>query len=159
MKTKEEKIKRQEEYLNFVVKYLGLGTDAYIWICAYGLYSHDIDDIIDDEVPKTYEWNEFILRTFEWAETVYANIYYIKNIDKLRPLVKMASNAYMDSVNMEKSNEAWKQKAADILRTMGNELLLAVIEIEKGYEARRQASLELRELSYKTHHLSDGTPV
>lgn len=150
-----------ENYLVFIGKYLDptQNADAILWLLGYGIYVHAIDDIIDEEIPKDSIKNEFILKNFEFAETIYTNIYYLKNLHKLRPLVKLASNTYMDAVQMEKSNEKWKRNYADILRTMGNELILAVIEIERGLNVRREASMELRELSYKTHHTQFGAPI
>lgn len=151
----------KENYISFISKYLNPqeNANAILWILAYAIYAHAIDDIIDEEIPKDSVKDEFILKTFEFAETVYTNIYYLTHISKLRPLVKMASNSYMDAVQMEKSNEKWKRDYADVLRTLGNEVLLAVIEIEKGLNVRRTASLDLRELSYKTHHTQFGQPI
>lgn len=76
----------------------------------------------------------------------------------LRPLIKSTSQAYMDSVLWEKSPEDWKRKVADAARQQGNDILLAIIEIVGGIEKRHEASLLLREVSYKMHHLKDGTP-
>jgi hypothetical protein len=150
----------RETYIDFLKKYLKEDSEAYIWLIAYAIYAHSIDDIIDNEVPSKYEWNEFLLRTFEFAEVVYSNIYYYKHITELRPLIKMASNTYMDSVQLEKSNEKWKRLAADSLRSTGNEVVLAVIELECGLEIRRKASMELREISWFTHHqLHTNEPV
>lgn len=151
---------KANDYIKFIEKYLDVkkSSNAILWILAYAIYTHAIDDIIDEEIPKDSVKDEFILKTFEFAETVYTNIYYLTHISRLRPLVKMVSNTYMDSVQMEKSNSKWKKDYADVLRTMGNEILLAVIEIENGLNSRREASLELRELSYRTHH-ELGVPV
>jgi len=151
----------KDDYIKFILKYLNPidNPNAILWLLGYAVYVHAIDDIIDEEIPKDSAKDEFILKNFEFAETVYTNIYYLTYINKLRPLIKMASNTYMDAVQMEKSNEKWKRDYADVLRTMGNEILLAVIEIERGLNIRREASMELRELSYKTHHNQVGAPI
>lgn len=151
---------KANDYIKFIEKYLDVkkSPNAILWILAYAIYTHAIDDIIDEEIPKDSVKDEFILKTFEFAETIYTNIYYLTHISRLRPLVKMASNTYMDSVQMEKSNSKWKKDYADVLRTMGNEILITVIEIENGLDSRREASMELRELSYRTHHKL-GVPV
>lgn len=156
----------KENYLAFLKKYLMADPDAFCWVCAYGLYVHAIDDIIDGDKTDS----EFILKTFEFAPVVYGNIFYLKNFTKLYPLVKMTSNAYMDSVLLEKeiksraaefdgSELAWKKSASDILRQSGNEVILACIEIVNDVETRRKASLELRRISYLTHHDKEGNPV
>lgn len=148
----------QELYISFIRKYLS-NPDALLWILGYATYVHQIDDIIDEEIPKDNVKDEFILKTFEMAHDIYVNTYYLNHLFELKPLVKMASNTYMDSVQMERSNSNWKKSYADVLRTMGNEVLLAVIEIEGGIDLRRRASIELREISYKTHHTALGFPV
>ena len=150
---------KADEYIAFLNKYLGNYQDALLWVSAYGIYTHDIDDIIDCEIPTAHTPHEFILKTFEFAETVYTNIFYLQNIHKLRPLIKAASNAYMDSVILEKSDKPHHKHISDHLRTVGNELILAVIEIVSGIDKRREASLELREISYSTHHTESGVPI
>jgi len=152
------KKENQELYISFIRKYIS-NPDALLWVIGYASYVHAIDDIIDEEIPKDNAKDEFILKTFEMAHDVYVNVYYLNNLHALKPLAKMASNTYMDSVQMERSNSQWKKSYADVLRTMGNEILLAVIEIEGGIDLRRRASLELREISYKTHHTALGYPV
>lgn len=151
---------KANDYIKFIEKYLDVrkSPNAILWLLGYACYVHAIDDIIDEDIPKDSTKDEFILKTFEFAEVVYTNIYYLTYITRLRPLVKMASNTYMDSVQMERSNSKWKKDYADVLRTMGNEIMLAVIEIERGVNIRREASMELRELSYRTHH-ELGVPI
>lgn len=147
-------------YVDILRKYLlNQNPDALLWIQAYGLFVHAVDDIIDNDAPKDKTRQQLILQTFEFAESVYSNHFYIKHIGTLRPLIKMTSNAYMDSVLWEGADEPWKRQVSDALRQIGNEVLLAVIEICGGFNARRQASLEIRQVSWHAHHLKDGTPV
>lgn len=152
----------QEQYkdkkIGWLRKHLSKDMDALLWALGYAVYVHAIDDIIDQDIPSDQTRQMFILRTFEYAEAIYSNHWYITHIAQLRPLVKMASNTYMDSVLWEKSPEEYKRKIADQLRCAGNELMLAIVEIVSGIDARREASLELRELSYKTHHTIEGEP-
>lgn len=149
---------KQNQYISFLSKYIPVG-DAMLWILAYATYVHSIDDIIDNEIPNEESNHQFVLKTFEFAETVYTSIYYLSNIDRLRPLVKMASQCYMDSVALMKSNKPHHKQISDALRCSGNEVILAVVEIENGIEVRAKASLELREISYNTHHNELGAPV
>lgn len=161
MKTKEELEHQQshsDKYIIFLRKYLNSNPDALAWICAYGIYCHAIDDIIDNDIPSDKSRQQFILQQFEFAEVIYSNHFYLSHIHLLRPLIKMASNDYMDSVQLEDSEEEWKKAVCDALRQTANAVILAVIEIVGGVEARRNASLELRELSYHTHH-KEGVAV
>jgi hypothetical protein len=158
--TSEEKLQHQQkhsdEYIILLRKYLDSNPDALAWICIYGIYAHAIDDIIDNDIPSDKTRQQFILQTFEFAEVIYSSHFYQANLSALRPLIKMASNDYMDSVLLEgDTEEAWKKHTCDALRQTANAVILAVIEIVGGIEKRREASLELRELSYRTHHKED----
>jgi hypothetical protein len=64
----------------------------------------------------------------------------------------MTANTYADSVQWEDSPIEYKRKIADVLRQMGNEVILAVIEIVKGVGVRREVSMKFRELSWLAHH-------
>lgn len=147
--------KHIEEYIKFLEQYLKKDADALAWVLAITKYFHDIDDIIDKDNTSPIH----LLRTFEFAAIIYSSPFYQRNIGYLYPLVKMVSNTYMDSVLLEKQPEAWKRAVADGLRQTGNELILACIEVLHGFDIRREASMKLREVSWKTHHLEDGTPV
>ena len=146
---------KRNAYIDFLNKYLQSNPDALLWALSYGLYVHSIDDIIDGDKNDS----EFILKTFEYALIVYAYPFFVQHIQMLYPLCKMASNTYMDSVLMERSSNKWDKNYADVLRQMGNEVILAVIEIVCGLNVRRHASIELREISYKMHHDQLGNPV
>jgi hypothetical protein len=147
-------VSNSDRYIEFVRKWLGHRPDALAWICAYGIYCHAIDDIIDGDKTDS----EHVLKTFELAAVIYMNDFCRQYAHILYPLVIMASNTYRDSVILEKAEEEWKRKVADALRQTGNEVVLAVIEIAGGVEARREASLELREISWFTHHTLEGKP-
>lgn len=151
---------KSDPYVSYLHKYLiQKDPDAMLWLVAYGIYVNAIDDIIDQDIPKDKTKAQFILEQFEFAEVVYSNDFYIRHVNKLRPLVKMTSGAYMQSVKWEESPEKWKSQIADSLRQIGNEVILAVIEIVNGTKVRNEARPELLEISYKTHHMADGTPV
>lgn len=152
-----EKQRAESDYVKFLGQYLGTDPDALLWVLAYSSYVHSIDDIIDGDNTDPM----FILKTFELAAMLYSNNWYLKHIHFLYSLVIMASNTYMDSVIFEQDKTApvWKKKVSDALRQTGNEVILQCIQIVGGIEARREASLKLREISWRTHHLADGTPV
>lgn len=150
----QHKILAQKDYINFLGKYLSPNPDALLWVLGYTIYVHAIDDLIDGDKSGS----EFILKTFEFAAVVYSNKFYINNITMLYPLVVTASNCYMDSVILEqsRSNSHWKNTVSDSLRQNGNELILACVQIVGGIEARREASLELRDISWRNHHTTEG---
>lgn len=147
-------MKTKADFVKFLEKYLSPDPDALLWVLSYTTYVHAVDDIIDEEIRD----EEFLLKTFEMAAVVYSSHFYVRNISALYPLIVMASNTYMDSVILEKQSEAWKRYTADHLRQTGNEVILACIQIVGGMDVRRQASMELREISYFLHHDSEGRP-
>lgn len=151
-----ETLMAEADYCNFLKYYCGADVDAYLFITAYTVYVHAIDDIIDKDNTDPV----FILKTFELAAIVYGNSFYLRHFSALYPLVKMASSTYITSVQLEqdKDKAVWKDRVADALRQTGNELILAVIEILHGIDKRIEASLKLRKISWKTHHKEDGTP-
>lgn len=143
-----------KRFIEFLKKYLAHNDEALLWIMSYIAYCHSIDDCVDK--PKD---DEFLLKTFEFAAVIYSSHFYWQNIHILYPLVKMAGNSYMDSLHYEKSSENWHKKIGDIIRSDANNVVLAVVEIINGIDARRQASLELREIAYWSHHnLKTGEP-
>lgn len=142
-----------EIFTTFIRKYLlKKNPDACLWYLGYLTYVHAIDDQIDGDRTDF----QHFLRVQELAAIVYSNEFYHAHKWQLYPLIMMASNSYMDSVALEHSNEVWKQRVSDSLRQHANELLIAVIEIAGGYEMRREASMELREISWKSHHEVNG---
>lgn len=147
-----------EQFVVFLKKYLSSNPDALIWVMGYVTLAHVIDDIVDNRIQDINE-SLFIVKTFEYAAIVYSNHFYIQNLHLLYPLVKTASNSYMDSLEYENSNIDWKRTLGDTLRSNANDVVLMCVEIVAGIDARRQASRELRELSYKTHHTLSGEPI
>lgn len=135
-------------------KYLGSNTDAYVWCSAYIILAHAIDDLCDGDKTDY----EHINKTFEFAAKLYSDLFYRNHIHLLYPLVIMSSNSYTDSISMNKSNSTWKKQHGDVLRHNANDVTLMCIEIVGGIDARREASMQLRELSYKQHHTLEGVP-
>jgi hypothetical protein len=145
----------QDRYIEFLRKWLGTNIDALGWIVCYGVYAHAIDDIIDGDKTDS----EHILKTFGMAASLFMHEFCRNNFNLLYPLIMMAHNTYRDSVILENAEEEWKHKVADALRQTGNEVILACVQIVNGIEARNEASLELREISYHTHHTEEGEPI
>lgn len=76
----------------------------------------------------------------------------------LRPLLETAHDAYRDSVCMERSlrQENWEKHVGDVIRQQVLDVILAVILIVSGLDARNAAALEFRKLAYETHHTPEG---
>ncbi len=141
----------------FLFKYLGNHPDALLWVLSYVAYCHCIDDIID----KDNDNPEFILKTFRLAITIFSYHFYQQHIHTLKPLTEMAHDCYRDSVVMEQKPhpKVWEKRVGDVIRQNANDVILAVIAIVSGIDARNEASMLLRELSYKTHHDDNEMPT
>jgi hypothetical protein len=144
-----------EQYCEIIRKYLQGQPDAQSWLLLYGIYAHAIDDIIDGDKTSS----DHILETFETGLLLYSHVFYRQHCDMLYTLCKLAHNAYADSVKLEKSDDKIDKLIADPLRQYGNELILAVIELVSGKDARNAASKELRPLSWRTHHNEIGQAI
>lgn len=127
----------------FLKKYLGHNREALTWVSCYLIYCHGLDDQIDNCD------SELIIKNADLASVLFAYPFYIEYFNILNPILRFAGNAYLDSIKMEKSNSKWKQDFANVLRSQANDVVLASIEIVSGVEKRREASIELREISYK----------
>ena len=143
-----------DRFVGFLKKYLAHNDEALLWVLSFLSYIHAIDDIIDNPIKD----NEHILKTFEFAAVIYSSRFYWEHIHILYPLVKFAGNSYMDSLVYEKSQEKWKNAMGDVIRQEANNVILAVIEVVNGLNVRREASLEIREISYWLHHTPEGKP-
>lgn len=139
-------------FQEFVKKYLGHNEAAHNWVLAYTVYAHCIDDIVD----KDNDSPDFILKTFRLAIDLYSFPFYIHYSSVLKPLLETAHDAYRDSVIMEKSDEDWQLKVSDIIRSNAVDVVLMAILIVSDIDTRNAAALELRKISYNTHHDSKG---
>ena len=137
-----------------IKKELGKLLDEYLsdeglsWVVGFLIYCNSIDDIIDGDKTDS----EFIMKTFGLALDIYSSPFYCRHCGILYPLIKATGNAYMDSVQYERTEEPWKKAQADVLRQFGNEVICACVEICGGYDKKREFSLKLRELSYHSQH-------
>jgi len=139
-----------------VEEFLYTDVEAQYFFYSYLIHCHAVDDIIDGDKTDS----EFIIKCFDFTITLCSCSFYLQWRHILEPLMHSAANAYADSVIFERSKEEWKQNYADVLRQTGNEVLLACIGIVSGPDAKRKASLKLRELSYLAHHdIVKGNPV
>lgn len=124
------------------------GQDAKTFLHHYGIYCHNIDDIVDEHVTEP----EVILNTHMQALKLFSSNFYRKYQDVLYPCIINIHHTWLDSVAMESSSELWQKEQADVLRLVGIEIKLVVIELLGGYEARRKCSVAVRENTYKKQH-------
>lgn len=145
----------KNNYINFLKKYLSSNEDAYLWCLFFTLYLHTADDLVDNpSVDKKY-----ITKFLDFAPRVFTYPFYVQHSNILFPLICAGSLDYYTSVMFEDSKELWKRERADVLRQNINSVYLAVIEIVSGYDKKREAALEIQEISYLTHHDSNGNAV
>jgi hypothetical protein len=147
---------RQQQFIHLIKKYLSNDADAVFWTIAYVAYCHGIDDVIDGDKTDY----EFILLNFRTAISLYTYHWFQKHQDQLIPLLITAHDSYRDSVCMERSlrQEDWEKHVGDVIRQNTLDVILMIIFIVSGLEARNQAALEFRKLAYETHH-ENGVPV
>lgn len=125
---------------------------ARLFLQAWCLYVHEIDDLIDNQVRDP----EKLITALVSACTVFSTAFYVAHAHELEPVVLLATNAYADSLKWEKEPEAWKRQWADVLRFSGNEMVVKVAEICGGYSLARNVSEKLREDSWCNHHNENG---
>lgn len=130
--------------------------DAVRFFYAWNDYCHFVDDLVDGDVEKT---SENILKLCVKAAALYSSNFYTRYSVQLYPVVLTITNSYADSVKWEDSQEAWKQQHADVLRACGNDMLMVVVGIVDGYDAMREVSEMIRQLSYNQHHTVEGEAV
>lgn len=144
-----------EFLLSKLQQYLNHDPEAVKFIQSFCQYCHDIDDIIDGDKTNT----EHILKTFCNAAAIYSSNFYHRYSLQLYPIVLNITNTYADSVKWEKSDVDWKRAVSDTLRSCGNDMIYIVVGICSGYDAMRDVSALLREVSYNHHHDEIGKPI
>ena len=124
-------------------------ADALLFLMAFHVYCHAIDDLIDGDLEKSAE---NILDILMQANVLYSTPFYQAHSIRLGGIIASITNTYADSVAWEKSDEPWKKSVADVIRQCGNDMVLAVAAITSGYRGMRNLSLRLREFAYKNQH-------
>lgn len=151
---------KNEERLSKELKNLFLdhpeGAEAQQFWSNFGLYSHMIDDLIDRDIPDNPETFGAILMM---ACNLYSCNFYVKYQQHLYHAIHMIHHIYFDSVRMERSKELWKKEHADVLKSMGIQLSLTIIEILGEYNKRRELSDAMYKFSYEVQHDENGNPL
>jgi hypothetical protein len=118
-------------------------------------YCHQIDDIVDGERPEKRDQ----LKTFALACELFSHPFYLQHRDRLKQLVLNITLTYADSVDWEKSPDAWRREWADHLRHCGMDMVLAVATICGGYDLAFAISQEQRTICWNDHHDRGGKPI
>lgn len=133
---------------------LGVDTEAVRFVRAFGQWCHGIDDDVDGQITPEQK-----VRLHWLAAALFSSRFYQQHASELFPVVSLIANAYADSVDWEKSDVDWKRRQADVLRNCGNDMALAVVNIVGGYDAMREVSRLIREVSHYRHHDNEGNPI
>jgi hypothetical protein len=124
------------------------GEQANWFLKNYGVYSHLLDDIIDNKETD----HKKILPSYMIHLNLLSSDFYRKHQHELYPVMRLIHHVWQDSIEMEKSPEDWKRQQAETLKGIGIEMTLSIIEILGGYETRRRLSIMVREHAYTQQH-------
>lgn len=123
---------------------------AFDFLNVWNKFCHITDDLLDH--PGTDDANR-LLKILAVANLLYSSDFYATNPDGLYEVVQLVTNSYADSIAWEHDPVSWRRKWADTLRFAGNEMVLAVAGMCGGWDLRQNVSLQLREDSWKSHHV------
>ena len=143
-----------DDILNSVLLDHPEGQAAREFLDKFTDLCHQVDDIIDLKISEA----ETIVEPFYNMLILLSCPFYQKYSNTLITVFNTCINTWLDSVKMESSTELWQREQADVLRIIGTEMTLTVIQILAGYRKRRELSLAVREYSYRKHHDEFGNP-
>ncbi len=131
---------------------------AMHWIQLGHRYIHDLDDLIDVDIPNADQVTgaERVCRIGALAIELYTHPFFVKNGAALSQAMITNTNNYADSVRWEKSKVPWQRGFSDWARHGWIDVALVVAYICGGYANMRNESAELRALSYADHHDGKG---
>ena len=120
--------------------------NAYAFILQLGEVAEVWDDLIDgDPVTPERIHGAFITALF----AITGNPFFTANAGYLRPLMLAGTNAWLDSVDLERRGDNWAKVWAYALRDWYMELVPACAFLVGGYDHMRLVSLEAREFFQK----------
>lgn len=128
--------------------------DAVRFLLAWREYVHLIDDIVDGDASPVD-----VIRVGAMANSLYSSPFYRRHTDQLYVTVQLLTVAYRDSVQWEKSTDAWRREIADVIRHSGADMVRAVALLCGGYAHLARYSLEIHTICYQEHHDAEGHPV
>lgn len=132
--------------------------EAIHWVQIGRNYVHEIDDLIDDDIPNANRSGgaERACRIGVLALELYTHPFFVKNSTMLATAMLTNTNNYADSVLWEKSDRQWQRGFSDWARHGWLDVVLVVAYICGGHFNMRSESAELRALSYSDHHDEKG---
>lgn len=134
--------------------------EAYQWIQLGRRYVHEIDDLLDNDVPKAdrFSATERVSRIGILAIELYTHPFFVKHSQALGAAMVSITNSYTDSVHWEKSGTKWKANFSDWARHGWIDVCLLVAYICGGHQNMRNESAELRAIAFADHHDEHGQP-
>lgn len=141
-----------------VVRLCRGNIEAIDWIQIGHRYIHEIDDLIDEDLPQANRVRgaERVCRIGAIAIQLYTHPFFIKNGAALSQAMLTNTNNYADSVRWEQSEIPWQRNFSDWARHGWIDVALIVAYICGGWENMRNEAAELRALSYIDHHDDRG---
>jgi hypothetical protein len=132
--------------------------EAVHWIQIGRKYIRDIDDLIDDDIPKANRasGSERVCRIGALALELYTHPFFVKHSTMLATAMLTNTNNYADSVQWEGSDTPWQSSFSDWAKYGWIDVLLIVAYICGGRANMRDHSAELRAMSYSNHHDQKG---
>ena len=134
--------------------------EAVDWIQLGRVYCHEIDDLIDEDLPKALRQRgaQRACRIGAMAIDLYTHPFFLKNMATLKAAMKTCTHQYAESVAWEESQVEWQKNYADWARHSWLDVCLTVAEICGGWDHRVSVAEELRTVSYVDHH-EEGKPT
>lgn len=131
--------------------------EAMEWVQLGRRYCHEIDDLIDETIPKADARGglERVCRIGVMAMQVYTHPFFLKHREALSAAMMLNTVNYRDSVLCEAGAD-WRGQFSDWARHGWIDVVLLVGLICGGYETVINESLALREVAYTLHHDSAG---
>lgn len=120
------------------------GVEAKAFLANAGIYFHMIDDLVDKDLSNIPENFATLLIL---SLNIYSCNFYNKYQHILYPVIRNIHHTFFDTVQMERSPIMWHKEHAEILKSVGQDLTLTIVEILGGYEKRREMSAVVRDYS------------
>lgn len=145
---------------NAVMRLCNGNVEAVDWIQVGQLYVHEIDDLIDVDLPQGNRPSGAAraCRIGALALKLYTHPFWMKHWPALRAVMYLNTLNYQDSVRLENSTVEWQRNFSDWGRHGWMDVCKVVGEICAGYDHVANQSLEILAAAYANHHDGDGKP-
>lgn len=124
--------------------------DAYKFLYVFLQVCHGVDDIIDGDIKSSEE----VMEVFHIHHCIFSNPFYQQYQRELWPVICIIRNAYTDSVAWEKSTKLVEKEVSNVIRSQGNDIIIAVALICGDWKLVRNISLKIRTLA--NHYQREG---